>query len=130
MSSAMLHKSYFVSCFLCFILLCVSLPDPVLCTQAFYKLVGKDGDTSVDDKNVPFLTSSFFSCGSKEDCIKVTKVKGSHEFKEVIGQQAVKEHAVVCEKVSPLRIDGKYLFAWASLRNELILCLGIKYFPG
>ena len=116
-------------CCICLIFLCASLTDPVRCTATFYKLVGKDGDPSVDDKNVPFLTRAFFTCGSNEDCTRVAKIKGSSEFKMVIGQQKVEKDAVVYEKVSTPRAYGKYPFESASLELELeMICLWTKHF--
>ena len=102
----MLQKDFIMSCF-CFICFCALLTVPVKCTQTFYKLVGKDDDAPMTDGNVPFLTKAFFTCGSNEDCTRVARMKGSSEFKIVIGHQAVIEDAVVYEKVSTPRTDGK-----------------------
>ena len=116
MSLAMLHKSYFVNCCFCFIFISTSLTDPVKCIQTVYKLVGKPDYAEVTDSSVPFLTQSFFTCGSNEDCTKVAKVKGNNEFKEVVGQQAVKEDAVVYEKVSIPSTEGKHPFASTAVK--------------
>ena len=106
LSSAMLH--YYRFYFACF---CAFLATPVICKETFYKLASKDSSGApVTDDNVPFLTQSFFTCGSNDDCTKIAKVKENSE--EVIGQQKVKEGAVVYEKVNTPN-QGKYiLFAY------------------
>ena len=114
----MLHKSYFTNWCLWFIFFCSLLSKPVKCTQTSYKLVGEHDDAVVTDSNVPFLRQSFFTCELNEDCTKVAKIKGSSEFKEVIGQQAVEEDAVVFEKVSTRGADGKYPFASAAVELQ------------
>ena len=83
--------------------------NPVSSIGTFYKLVENGDDATVVDGNVPFLTQAFFTCGSNEACTKVAKTKGSNDFKEVIGQQKVKEDAVVYEKVNIPKTQGMYL---------------------
>ena len=84
------------------------LTNPVTSIETFYKLAGKHDDASVADENVPFLMKSFFSCGTNEDCTKMAKDKGSSEFNEIIGQQKVKEDAVVYEKVKNPKTQGMH----------------------
>ena len=96
---------------LCIACLCSFFMTYAICTQTFYKLVGNDDDASVADENVPFLTQSFFACGPNEDCTKVAKIESSSDFKEMIGQQKVKEDAVVYQKMEKTRIIGKFPLA-------------------
>ena len=93
------------NCLVCF---CALLINPVKSIENFYKLAGKNDDASVADANIPFLTQSFFTCGSYEDCTKIAKIKGSSDFKDVIGQQKVQENGVVYEKITALKTKGIY----------------------
>ena len=86
---------------------CALLNDTAVCTQTFYKLVSSADGASVTDQNIPFLTQSFFTCGSNEDCTKVVKFKRSKPS-EVIHQAAIKADAIVYEKINTPKTDGKY----------------------
>ena len=68
-------------------------------TQVFYRLSSKDGDMKIEDERGPFLTQSFFTCGSDGDCKGVAKRKGNGQFKEVNGQKVNAEEFVTYTKV-------------------------------
>ena len=56
--------------------------------EAYYRLVGEGDHIKVGDEGVPFLTQSFFTCGSNNDCAEVAKKKkGKGPFQEVVGQE-------------------------------------------
>ena len=67
--------------------------------QILFRLSSKEDGFKIEDENIPFLTQSFFTCGSKDDCAKVAKKKGKSQFKEVTGKDTVGEESVVYEKV-------------------------------
>ena len=96
------------NCCLCYLAcLCALLINPQTCIGTFYKLSGHNDDASVSDANLPFLTQSFFSCGSNKDCAKVAKTKGGNGFKEVLSQQTSEASAVVFEKVETPKSEGR-----------------------
>ena len=68
--------------------------------QAFYRLASKDSEIKVEDAHVPFLTQSFFTCGTNDDCTDVAKKKGKGQFKEVTGQEANGEDFVSYKKIT------------------------------
>ena len=110
----------FPNWFLCVILFCAFLTEAVLCTQTFYKLVGSTHGASVAVEYVPFLTQSFFTCGSNEDCTKVAKFKGSSRHSELLHQKAITDDAIVYEKVSTPKTEGKYE-PWCCLMTAILL---------
>ena len=112
----MLHKV----CLCCLACFCALLTNPVLSMGTFYKLAGKHDDASVADEKVPFLTKSFFSCGSNQDCAKIAKNEGSSEFKEVNDQQKVKENAVVYEKINIPKTQGIH-YDFVFLKGTLLM---------
>ena len=71
----------------------------LISAQVFYRLSSKEDDVKVEDKNIPFLTQSFFTCGSNNDCTTVAKKKGKSQFKAVIGQETIGEESIVYKKV-------------------------------
>ena len=76
-----------------------ALINPIASMQAFYRLTSQENGIKVED-GVPFLTQSFFTCGSNQDCTEVAKKKkGKGEFKEVIGQETNGEDFVSYKKV-------------------------------
>ena len=95
-------------CCLCFfVFIGVLLINTVTSVETYYKLVGKNDDEAMNDENKPFLTQSFFVCGSKENCKKIAKTIESSEFKEVIGQQKLKEDSVAYEKMETPKAKGR-----------------------
>ena len=88
----------------------------VACTQTFYKLVGNSVVATSTKESVPFLTQSFFTCESDQDCTNVVKIVGNSKFKEAIGQQTVKEDKVVYRKVNTQERNGMFDF-------ELLHCV-------
>ena len=68
-------------------------------SQVYFRLSSKEDGFKIEDENIPFLTQSFFTCGSNNDCEKVAKKKGKSQFKEVTGKDTVGEESVVYEKV-------------------------------
>ena len=74
--------------------------------QAFYRLSGTDNEVKVEDENIPFVTQSFFTCSTNDDCTKASKKKGKSQFKEVTGQEANGEDLVSYKKI----MKGKWNF--------------------
>ena len=98
-------------CCLCFsVFINVLLINTVTSVETYYKLVGTNDDEAMNDENKPFLTQSFFACGSNKACKKIAKAIESSEFKEVIGQQKLKEDSVAYEKMEKPKAKGRLRF--------------------
>ena len=110
------------------IIYCLALPiNSITSTQVFYGLVGKDHDLELRDEKVPFLTQSFFTCASKDNCDEVAKEHGKGEFKEVVRKEAIEENNVVYKKVKPAEVIGKYISKFIEYLQLLIYCAEIFY---
>ena len=84
---------------MCLVLYLVAFSiNPIKSMQVFYRLASKDKEIKMED-GVPFLTQSFFTCGSNQDCTEVAKKKDKGQSKDVIGQEANGEDFVSYQKI-------------------------------